>query len=794
MTTLYPKDIFEKLEFNKVLSAIKEECQGELGKLYFDQIKVHTDKETIVSLIEEVDEWKKAIERSSEIPFSQYEAIDQDLFLLSKEGYVLEVESIQRIHRIIHLGTSISNYFQDYTVHKVMPNLTKLGLSMQIETKMAKEIIRVFDEEGNVRPDASAELAKISKAIVSKERETSKVFKQEVSMYKERGFLTEGFESVRNGRTVLMVAAEYKRKIPGIIHDESATGKTVFIEPESTLALNNEVHNLYAERRAEIYKIVRELCNFLRPYISQIAHAAEVVAKLDTVRAKAKYALRIKASKPSIISKPIFAIKEAYSPVLYLRMKDTENRIIPFTLELLNKNHFLILSGPNAGGKSVALKSVGLLQLMIQSGILVCANENSKFGIFTKIFADIGDQQSIDDDLSTYSSHLANMKQVLDNADELSLVLIDEFGSGTDPKIGGGIAEAILKQLQEKKVCGMVTTHYSNLKFFAYKNIGFVNGCMEFDMKGLKPTYQLIIGKPGSSFAFEIATKTGLPEEVIEYAKKRAGKHEQSIEEMLISLQTERQEFEAKMSKVLEKEEKLDRLVKSYETLHSELEIKRKKVKLDQKQTALYSNAEVQKELQKKIKELKSIADAEAALKKLEEKKKETETIVEQIEEIKTDLYKHQVKSKNEIKVGSYAQMRNGTSIGKVLSIDKDLAELELGFFKMKVPLRDLIHTEKPIEKWGEKSINTVGVSTTQKFETKLDLRGYRTEDAMQFLEEFLEQAIINNAHELRIIHGVGNGTLKRNVHSKFKEYRDIKEYWHPEEKLGGEGVTYVKM
>jgi DNA mismatch repair protein MutS2 len=794
LIALYPKDVFEKLEFNKVIEVIKEECQGEQGKKYFDEIKIESDKKIIVALLEEVDEWKKAIERSSPIPFSQYEDITNDLYLLSKEGYILEVESIQRIQRIIHLNTKISNYFQDYTVHKVMPKLTTLGLSIQIDGRLSKEIMRVFDEEGNVRPDASSDLAKISKSIISKERETDKVFRQEMIMYRDRGYLTEGFESVKNGRSVLMVAAEFKRKLPGIIHDESATGKTVYIEPENTLALNNEVHNLYADRRTEIYKIIRELCNFLRPYISQIEQAAKIIIKFDSIRAKAKYALRIKASKPNIVAQPTFCIKEGYNPVLLLRLKEAGIKIVPFTLELLNQNHFLILSGPNAGGKSVALKSVGLLQLMVQAGMLVCANENSKFGIFTRIFADIGDQQSIDDDLSTYSSHLANMKQVLDHADETSLILIDEFGSGTDPKIGGGIAEAILKQLQDKKTFGVVTTHYSNLKFFAYKHSGFVNGCMEFDMKELKPTYQLIIGKPGSSFAFEIATKTGLPEEVIEYAKKRAGKHEQSIEEMLISLQSERQEFETKMMNVMAKEERLDKLVKSYDSLYSDLEIKRKKLKLDQKQSALYTNSELQKELQKKIKEINTIEDAQKALVTLEEKKKETLFIKEEVNLIKTDLYKHQVKSKNEITVGSYAQMRDGTSIGKVLSIEKDVAELELGFFKLKVPIKDLISSAKPIEKWGGKSVNTNMAPIGQKFESKLDLRGNRVEDAMQMLEEFLEKGILANASELRIIHGVGNGILKRNVIAKFKEYKDIKEYWHPEENLGGEGITYVKL
>ena len=791
---LHPGDIFEKLEFTKVLHLVQEECQGEEGRSYFESIKILSDKNAIHVLLEEVDEWKKAIERSSVIPFGQYDTIEEALYLLSKEGYVLEVEAIQKIHRILYLGGQLFNYFQDYTVQKSMPHLSKLGLSIQIDVRLAKEIERVFDEEGNVRPNASENLSKISKAINNKEREADKVFRQEMLFYRDKGYLTEGFETIKNGRNVLMVAAEAKRKIPGIIHDESATGKTVYIEPEKTLAINNEVHNLYAERRAEIYKIVRELCNTLRPFVEEIRAISSLIVKFDTIRAKARFAIRIKASKPLLSSKAELVLKEAYNPLLWLRLTENKHETIPFDLELNKANRFLILSGPNAGGKSVTLKTVGLVHLMVQSGMLIPANENSRVCIFNNFFADIGDQQSIDDDLSTYSSHLANMKKVLEKADERSLVMIDEFGSGTDPKIGGGIAEAILNKLQGVKCFGIVTTHYSNLKYFAFKHQGFINGCMEFDKKGLKPTYQLIVGKPGSSFAFEIAAKTGLPEDVINYAKTQAGHHEKSMEEMLVNLQAERQEFEKKMAAVLEKEEKLDRLVKTYEQLHGELEYKRKKIKLEQKESALYQSSEMQRELQKMIKEMKSVAEVEKVAQKLEESKQAKETFTTQINELKNEMFKHTVKTQKAIEVGSYAQVRSGTSIGKVLSIEKEVAELELGYFKIKVPLKDLIPSTKPMETYAERSVVTSNISGIGNFETKLDLRGYRADEAMVFLEEFLEKAIINNAHELRIIHGVGNGVLKKKVHQKFREYKDIKSYWHPEEQLGGEGVTYVQL
>lgn len=790
----YPKDIFEKLEFTKIIHLVQEECQGEDGKKYFENIMFQTDKAAIHTLIEEVDEWKKGIERAIVIPFTQYQNIEEDLFFLSKEGYVLDVESIQKIHVIISIANKINLYFQEATIQKAMPNVARIAMAINIDGRISKEIERVFDEEGNVRPNASEALAKLSKAIKNKEREADKVFQQEVALYKTRGYLTEGNESIRNGRQVLMVSAEHKRQIPGIIHDESATGKTVFIEPEKSIAINNEIHNLYAERRAEIYRIVKDLCNFLRPYTQEIEAAAKHIIKLDTIRAKAKLALRINASKPLIGSKPVMNYKQAFNPILYLKQKGSDQKTIPFDLELLNNNRMLILSGPNAGGKSVTLKTCGLLQLMLQCGMLVTANENSKFGIYESIFTLIGDQQSIEDDLSTYSSHLTHLKKIIDVANDKSLVLIDEFGSGTDPKIGGGIAEAVLKELQHKNSLGVITTHYSNLKFFAYKNQGFVNGSMEFDKNQLKPTYQLIVGRPGSSFAFEIATKTGLPESVIEYARNKAGKHEQSVEDMLVSLQAERQELEQKMVTLMEKEERVDRLMKTYDQLHTELEYRSKKVKLEQKEATLYKSQELQKELQKKIREIQQVKKIEEVKKIIEEKKSETEVIHKEIGSIKTELFQNAVKQSRAIKEGDYVQMRNGNSKGEIINIDNDVAELELGFFKIKVPLKDLVLVERPKETVIQKSSVRADVSGIGNFESKIDIRGYIPEDAMRMLQEFLDKAIINNAYELQIIHGVGNGTMRRRVHQKLKEYKDIKEYFHPEDNLGGEGITYVKL
>lgn len=786
------KDLYDKIEFSKILDFIKSNCQGTPGKHYFDNIPVFTQKTDIEQRLNEAAEWIKSIRDGMAVPFGQYDDISEIIPLLKKEGYVLEIEEISMIYGLLTLSYEITKYFQDYQKQKLFPNLSALCLQIQLDNKLHKEIERVFDETGEVRPNASEALTKISKAIQNKEREVAKIFRQELSSYKDKGFLVENLESVRNNRLVLVVGAEHKRKIPGIIHDESSTGKTVFIEPEGIISVNNEIHSLYSERRAEIYRIIRELCNFIRPYADHILDALKIITKLDVIRAKAIFAGRTGAKIPLIQTKPTFDLKDASNPILVIKSLEHSLKVIPFELTLFGENKIMVLSGPNAGGKSVTMKTVALLQVMVQAGIPVTCDENSKFGIFHKLFADIGDQQSLEDDLSTYSSHLTNMKSLLEQADEKTLFLIDEFGSGTDPKIGGAIAESILRQLLFQKAFGVITTHYSNLKFFAHKTKGIVNSSMEFDRTALKPTYHLIVGKPGSSFAFEIAQKIGLDNKVLSYARNKSGKNEKAVEELLVQLEAERQEYEAKMLKTMEKEEKLDKLIQSYEELNKDLEFKRKKIKKEQKEASLFAIAEATKEAQKLIKDIKAEKDLEKAQAILEEKKAKQNSITQEIIDIKEDIYEKAQKTQRPFQVGDFAKMQDSNTIGEILSIEKGMAELQMGILKIKTPLRELIHASEPIEQ-RKKSVNLSGVSALGKsIETKLDIRGYRMEDAEWFIEDFLDKAIINNAFELRIIHGIGNGVLKKMVHKKLKEFK-IKEYWHPEADYGGEGVTIAR-
>jgi DNA mismatch repair protein MutS2 len=765
------------------------------GKQKIHALTPKVNKEEIELSLDHVCEWLNAIEEGDTIPFSIYENIEEELYLLQKIDYVLEVDAIQKLHRIILLAYDISVYFKDFTRQKKRPKLFEICELISLPIQLSKEIIRVFDDEGEVRPNASEKLLKISKSIANKERELDKVFKVELSKYAKNSYLAENQESMRNGRRVLTAHAEHKRKINGVIHDESSTGKMIYIEPAETIIINNEIFNLHTERRKEIYKILRDLCGIIRPFHHDINNASNIIIRLDVIRAKALFAKTIQGVKPSMVNSSKLAMLNAYNPILKLKLESSDDEMVPFNLELFKPNRILVLSGPNAGGKSVTMKTVGLLQIMLQSGILIPVDQNSKFGIFKNIFVDIGDQQSLEDDLSTYSSHLNNMKAILDNVNKDSLVLIDEFGSGTDPKIGGAMAEAILHQINNKKAFGVITTHYSNLKFYAYKMPGILNGSMEFDKSKLTPTYQLIVGRPGSSFAFEIAQKTGLPDKVISNARKKAGKNENALEQMLIDLQEERREIQLKMASTLEKEERIDRLIKNYNSLHAELEFQRKKIKLDRKEAHLYQTSSETKELQKLIKEIRKSNDLAKAEKAIKKQKLNKERLKSNVKELKEEVFETANISEKDLEIGKFVRLRNSDSIGKIINVDEDKIELEMGFLKMTVDKKELIPSKEPIKQNTKKSVDTSQVSGIGgHIETKLDIRGYKVDDAMWFLEEFIERAIMNNVFELKIIHGIGNGILKKNVHKKLREYKDIQKVWHPEDEFGGQSVTLVKI
>jgi DNA mismatch repair protein MutS2 len=434
---------------------------------------------------------------------------------------------------------------------------------------------------------------------------------------------------------------------------------------------------------------------------------------------------------------------------------------------------------------------------MLQTGMLIPCSKESEVGVFKKLFADIGDQQSLEDDLSTYSSRLQNMKNFLDHADKDTMILIDEFGSGTDPKIGGAIAESILRSLNFKEIYGVITTHYSNLKMFAFKNKGIVNGSMTFDKDTLSPTYVMKVGRPGSSYAYEIAEKSGLAKKVLDYAKHKTGKNEKAIDELLVDLQREKQELQEKLSRLTDKEQNLQKLIKNYDNLQRDLEFKRKKFKLETKEQSLQQAAHENKKMEKLIREIREEKNLEKAKQVAAEVRAERKELNQTVSGLRQDIYyKEDPKGaeKKPIQVGDFVRLRTGGASGKVESIEKGKAVVLMGLMKMTAKVNDLVHAKEPLDIRSTKSIKTDMVQASAQFESKIDLRGLRKEESIKILEDFVDKALVSSATQLRIVHGKGDGILRKVVRQKLKEYKGIREVRHPEESDGGLGVTIVEF
>lgn len=791
---LAPKDLLSKLEFDKVLNLAVEECVGDLAKSEMLEIKPITDPIAIRRLLKEVTEMKNSMLANDIMPMNAYEDISNDLRMLSIDGYVLSIEGLQRINKTLRGFAGIFRFF-DFERQEVYPSLFNILRPYEYSEELTKAIDSVIDEEGKIRPNASPALARIRKSVGNKQRELDKKFKYIIAEYKSKGWLSDSVESIRNSRRVLSVPSEHKRKIKGIIHDESSTGQTTFIEPEDIIQINNDIFDLEMAERQEIYRLLKELSALLHPHAEILASYQDLLVQIDIIFAKARLALQMDGLAPRLKNKMFFGIMEGYHPLLLLKNKKAGEVTVPFDLNLLYDNRMLLVSGPNAGGKSIFMKAVGLLQIMMQSGFLLPVREDTQLGIFEKLFVDIGDQQSLEDDLSTYSSRLTNMKTFLKESDNKTLVLIDEFGSGTDPKSGGAIAEAILDDLNKKKVFGILTTHYSNLKVFAFNTKGIVNGAMYFDNETLDPTYELKIGRPGSSYAFEIAQKIGLPGHILKYARKRAGKNERAVDQLLVDLQREKKEVEDKLEALDKRKNEVDRLMKSYAELNRNLEFRRKKIKLDVKQQELQTTAKENKAIQKAIKEIRESQNLEEAKKLALAAKKEREALAQQVSELKEEVYEPlEAAIIGKIKEGDFVKMRTGGSHGQVETINKNKAIIRIGDLRMTVPLRDLVPAKEPLDINSKKGVNTDSLKNSADFERTIDIRGLYVADALQEVQDFVDKALMSNAQLLQIVHGKGSGILRKAVARKLKEYKDIATIRHPEEKAGGNGVTIAEF
>ncbi len=700
---LFPASAYIQLEFNKVKDLLANYCQTAYAHEKAQQLRIHTRKEFVETELKQSYEYRQLIVNSIYFPNDYILNLAKELKLLSIPGAVLSGEQLMMLRKLGESTEKIFRWF-DNERRAAYAALAKVTEETYYEKAVIALIDDVLDEYGQVKDNASDDLKNIRMSLYRKRNELRRLFDKIVTKLNKQGHLAEIEESFMNGRRVLAVFAEQKRTVKGILHGESDSRKTAFMEPEETVELNNTVYELENDERKEVYRILKELTAKLSEYASLLHAWHTVVGEYDFIRAKAKLAADIKGEYPLITEKAHIHLAEAYHPLLYVYNQRTGKPTIPVTLTLDETKRILVISGPNAGGKTVTMKTIGLLQMMVQSGLLVPVHPSSQFGIFKQLMIHIGDTQSIEFELSTYSSHLLHMKQFMEEANGRTLFFIDELGSGSDPNLGGAFAEVILQELLRKHALGIVTTHYLNLKIMASKTPGIINGAMAFDEKNLQPQYKLVVGKPGSSYTFSIAERIGLDKNLINRARQLVDEDQFRLDKLLNRTEQELQELE-------KKEKALQQLMKENEKVKKEMlqvmdkEKHNQQVELLKEQNRVAEDRIVYlKDMERKLKQLqvewrkeenknKVIKQMEALLFKKDEKKvvgKMQKKIDSKFSEIGGD-----------IKVGDKVMMKKNHQVGEVMELRGKRAVVKIGLLPMQVDVKDLVVVKEKIKKEG---------------------------------------------------------------------------------------------
>ena len=800
---LYPNTIEQKLGFDKLREWLKDACISPLGQNFVEKIKFSDNFGLVEKLVSQTAEMKKILEIGENFPSQNYIDATSYLRRASIEGMLLTQGEFSDLKVSLQTIRLCIRFFENQEPESY-PLLGEYAKNVRVDKVITDAIDRIIDDRGQIRDSASSELSRIRKKLISEQAGIRKKLDTLLRSAKSNGWVAEDVSlTVRNGRMVIPVAAEHKRKLKGFIHDESATGQTVFLEPTDIFDSNNEIRELEYEERREINRILLQLTDQLRPYVPDLQKAYQFLGLMDFLRAKAKLANEMSAINPPFSNVQFVDWKAARHPLLHLSFQKQGKKVVPLDIELRDKQRILIVSGPNAGGKSVSLKTVGLIQYMFQCGLLVPMQEGSSMGFFQNIFIDIGDEQSLENDLSTYSSHLTNMRHFLTLANKRTLFLIDEFGTGTEPGLGGAIAEAILENLTKSGAYGVINTHYTNLKVLADKTEGLVNGAMRFDGEHLEPIYQLEIGRPGSSFAFEIASKIGLPTAVIDRAKEKLGTQQVNFEKLLKELDIERRVFAEKNMELGIKERKLTKQLADYTALKLSLDTNEKKLVNEAKQKAKNLISDANQLIENTIREIKeNKADKEKTktvrqqLETFSKKTLEPEIIPEPV--ATEDVYEPE---EGAIAPGSYVRILGQTAIGEVIAVKGKDVEIRIGDLKSNIKLNRLerVSNETYREATGEKRLKTAtkGVDMNDRmmnFSFNLDMRGKRGEEALGLVDQFMDNAIMLGYDELRIVHGKGDGILRTLVRNHLRGYSHVSGMQDEHADRGGSGVTIVKL
>lgn len=700
MIKIYPDTAFIQLEFDKIKTLLKQHCKTEYAKQKADNLRVHTKKEYIDVELRQTHEFKLLLVQAQYFPADFSLNLQKEIKLLSISGALLKEEELMFVKQLVENAGNIFRWF-DAERRTAFSYLAKVIEHTYYEKKIVELIEEILDESSKVRDNASDDLQKIRLNLYRKRNELRRTFERVLQKLSKAGYSADIDESFSNGRRVVAVFAEHKRVVKGILHGESDSRKTAFIEPEETIELNNEVFALENEERREVIKILKTLAAKLKPYAALLELYLQIAGEFDFIKAKAKLSIDVNGEMPELYDKATIQLKNAYHPLLFLYNKSTGKKTIPVTLSLNEKNRILVISGPNAGGKTVTMKTIGLNQLMMQSGLLVPVHPSSQMGIFKQLFIHIGDTQSIEFELSTYSSHLLHMKHFLQNANGKTLFFIDELGSGSDPNLGGAFAEVIMEELCKKHAMGIVTTHYLNLKVMASNTPGIINAAMMFDEKNLQPLYQLAVGKPGSSYTFAIAQRIGLPPHLISKAKSLVDNEHFKLDKLLNNTE--------KNLQILDKEKRdLNKLMKENEQLKKQMEQVLNKEKHVQQIELLKEQNKISseriaylKDMERKLKQIvldwKKTENKQEVVKSLQDLlfKKKEQIVVNKLAK-KVDAKFKEIKSA--IVVGNLVKLKKNYQVGEVKQIRGKRAIVQVGVVPINVELSDLIVVEKIIE------------------------------------------------------------------------------------------------
>lgn len=824
---IYPKNFEEKIGFDKVRDMLKEACLCNLGKQLVEEITFNTSFDVIRKLLNQTEEFRQICLMEGNFPVGHFIDLTPGLKKIRVIGTFLEINEMIDLRKSLESIHAILNFFKNKE-DNLYPNLRELTQGVQSFPVILNRVDSVLTRNNQIKDNASPELAAIRRSIGDKVSAVGRVMQKLLKHAQSEGLVDEDTGlSMREGRAVLPVNSTYKRKIQGIVHDESSTGKTSFIEPAEAVEINNAIRELEFAERREIIKILVQFTDFVRPYLDDLLMAYEFMGIIDFIRAKALFALKIDAVKPAMFNQPGLRWIKAVHPLLYLNLKKEQRTVVPLDINLDDKERILLISGPNAGGKSVCLKTTGLVQYMYQCGLLVPLSENSEMGVFDDLFIDIGDEQSIENDLSTYSSHLMNMKYFLRNSGAKTLLLIDEFGTGTEPMLGGAIAEAILNQLNQKYVFGVITTHYTNLKHFAASVDGIVNGAMLYNAQLMQPLFQLQIGKPGSSFAFEIARKIGLPENVLQEATDKVGQEHVDFEKNLRDIARDKRYWEGKRDSIRQMEKRLEELVTHHQEDLLKTEKERKTILEKAKAEAREVLAGANKQIENTIRQIK---ESQAEKEKTRQVRKQLDTFKEQVENIdaadeaiirrkieKLKEREDRVKKKNFqnselelqhskpekiiIEVGDKVRLFGQESVGEVLDINGK--NYLVSFGSMTTSL-----SETRIEKISNNEFKrqsqvqhhpTVASHFNMQerrlnFKPGIDVRGLRTDEALEKVQDLVDEAVMLNIREIKILHGKGNGILRQMIREYLSTFDFIKSFKDEHIEMGGSGITVVEM